>query len=100
MPILEISVLPVGTPTSSISSYITDACKILEQRGLEYQVTPTCTVVEGELDQLLDVAREMHQAPFANGVNRVVTSMTIDHRQDRPMDLKKQVQSVTQELKM
>lgn len=100
MPILEISVLPVGTPSSSISSYITDACKILEHRGLEYQVTPTCTVVEGELEQLLDVAREMHQAPFNNGVKRVVTSMTIDHRQDRAMDLQEQVDSVTQELKM
>jgi uncharacterized protein (TIGR00106 family) len=94
MPVLDISIVPVGTSDASFSSYVTETCKIVEQQGLKYQVTPTGTVVEGNLDQLMDLAREMHSTPFQMGAERVITSMTIDERHDRAMDMEKQVQSV------
>lgn len=94
MPVLDISIVPVGTNDASFSSYVTETCKIVEQQGLKYQVTPTGTVVEGNLEQLMDLAREMHSTPFQMGAERVITSMTIDERHDRAMDMEKQVQSV------
>ncbi len=98
MAILEISVNPLGTDEASISSHITRACKVVKDRGLKYQITPTATIIEGDLSQLMDVAREMHQTSLNNGVNRVVTNMTIDERTDKTMDMGKQVQSVSQNL--
>ncbi|MGG3452198.1 thiamine-binding protein [Domibacillus aminovorans] len=32
-----------------------------EEKGLKYQLTPTSTVVEGDIDQLWEVAKDMHQ---------------------------------------
>lgn len=94
MPVLDISIVPVGTGQPSFSSYVAEACKIIEQQGLKYQITPTGTVIEGNLDQLMNVARQIHRIPFQMGAERVITSMTIDERHDRPMDMEKQVQSV------
>ncbi|MDN5277625.1 MAG: hypothetical protein PWR01_1590 [Clostridiales bacterium] len=94
MPVLDISIVPVGTGQPSFSSYVAEACRLIEQQGLKYQITPTGTVIEGNLDQLMNVARQIHSIPFQMGAERVITSMTIDERHDRPMDMERQVQSV------
>lgn len=98
MPLLEISVVPVGTNSASFSSHVTDAVKLIEQSGLQYQVTPTATVIEGDLNQLLNVAQQIHQSALHNGTNRVVTHMTIDDRADKAMNLAQQVETVQQSL--
>lgn len=98
MPLLEISVIPVGTNTPSFSSSITDAVRLIEQKGLKYQLTPTATIIEGEIDQLMDVAKAIHQNALTNGVNRVVTNMSIDHRTDKNVTMSQQVEIVQQSL--
>lgn len=82
MPIMEIAIIPIGTPTTSISHYVVDAVKVLEDRGLKYNVDPMATVVEGELEELLDAAREMHEEVFSEGVDRVLMNIRIDDRRD------------------
>ena len=94
MAILEISITPLGTEGASFSSYVSDACKVVKDRGLKYQITPTATIIEGNVDDLMEVAKKMHETPFNKGVNRVITNMTIDERIDKNMDLGNQVQSV------
>ena len=94
MPILEISVIPVGTSDTSISDYVSAACQVAVERGLSYQVTAASTVLEGELNQLLEVAKEMHNMPFKAGAERVITNITIDDRHDKDMDLQDQVRSI------
>ncbi|BCV24539.1 MTH1187 family thiamine-binding protein [Gelria sp. Kuro-4] len=98
MALLEISVVPVGTTSASISSFITKACQAVEARGLEYQVTPTATVIEGDLPQLIQVAQEMHQLPFRAGAQRVVTNITIDERKDKPQGMDQAVSAVLSDL--
>ncbi len=95
MAILEISITPLGTDEASFSSYVSDACKVVKDRGLKYQITPTATIIEGSVEELMEVAKKMHETPFNKGVNRVITNMTIDERTDKNMDLGDQVQSVT-----
>ncbi|MBA4492770.1 MTH1187 family thiamine-binding protein [Paenactinomyces guangxiensis] len=93
MPFLEISVVPVGTNTASFSSYVTDAVNLIEQSGLNYQITPTATVIEGEIGQLMDVAKAMHENVIANGATRVITNICIDHRTDKNTDMIQQVKT-------
>jgi uncharacterized protein (TIGR00106 family) len=78
MPILEISVVPVGTNDPSIGNYVSDSCKILKDKGIEFQVTATGTVIEGDMQQLMQIAGEMHSIPFKTGAKRVITNITID----------------------
>lgn len=94
MPVLEISIIPIGTDQASFSSYLTQAYDIFERHGLAYQVTPMSTMVEGKFDDLMSVATEVHQLPFQAGVNRVITNMTIDERRDKEMDMNSMVNAV------
>jgi uncharacterized protein (TIGR00106 family) len=96
MALLEISVVPVGTGSSSFSSSVADIVKLLQEKGIKYQVTPTATILEGDIDQLLDVAKAIHQHTLMNGANRVITNMMIDERTDKSMEMEQQVTSVTQ----
>lgn len=99
MALLEISVVPVGTDSASFSSFVTKACQAVDARGLQYQVTPTSTVIEGNLEQLVGVAQEMHKIPLTAGAERVITNITIDERRDRRQDMDQAVSTVMTELR-
>ena len=74
MAIMEISVVPIGTGSTSVSRFVAECVKIVERQGLQYEVTSMGTEVEGAVDDLLRLAAEMHRAPFAHGVQRVLTN--------------------------
>jgi uncharacterized protein (TIGR00106 family) len=98
LPLLGISLIPVGTNSASFSSSVTGAVKTIEDRGLKYQVTPTETIIEGQLDELLEAAKEIHQNAMA-GSNRIITNITIDERRDKQVNMEEQVDIVTQSLR-
>ncbi len=95
MPVVEVKVLPIGTDEASISSYIQDCFEVASSAiGVEAVLTPTATLLEGELDDVLPVVEAMHQSPFYSGVDRVITSVTIDERLDKPLEMDDMVNSV------
>ncbi|TDL71187.1 MTH1187 family thiamine-binding protein [Rhodococcus qingshengii] len=98
MPLLEISIVPVGTDSASFSSQVTDTVQIIEEKGLRYEVTPTATVLEGEIDDLWEAAKEMHQKALEVGRERIVTTISIDHRTDKQMDMEQQIDKVEKQL--
>jgi uncharacterized protein (TIGR00106 family) len=93
MPVLEISIMPIGTDAASFSSYVAQAREVVEKRGLEYQVTPMSTMVEGEFDALMSLVKDVHNIPFTAGVERVITNVTIDERRDKTMNMHNMVQA-------
>ncbi|MFC4736364.1 MTH1187 family thiamine-binding protein [Bacillus daqingensis] len=94
MALLEISVVPVGTGSESFQDDVDRAVAVIEQNGLKYQVTPTSTIVEGDIDKLFDVAQVIHLNEVKNNAKRVVTTMKIDDRTDKDMTLEGQVNKV------
>ncbi|TVP83685.1 MAG: thiamine-binding protein [Alkalicoccus sp.] len=94
MPILELSVVPVGTGSESFGDDVERAVAIIEQNGLNYQVTPTSTIVEGDIDKLFDVAQAIHLNEIQKNAPRVVTTMKIDDRKDKDISLDSQVNRV------
>ncbi|PKM84064.1 MAG: hypothetical protein CVU88_00040 [Firmicutes bacterium HGW-Firmicutes-13] len=98
MAVLQINVTPLGTEESSISSFVSEACKIARDKGLKFEVNPMSTVIEGHQSELFDVAQKMHEMPFQMGANRVITSITIDERTDKQTDMENMVEAVTQKL--
>ncbi len=95
MSVVEVKVLPIGTDEASISSYIEDCFEIAASAiGVESVLTPTSTLLEGELDDILPVVEAMHQSPFYSGVDRVVTTITIDDRLDKPLDMSSMVEAI------
>lgn len=83
MALLEISVTPVGTGDTSFSSVVQAALQAAEEQGVKFQVTPTGTVLEGELPRVLAVAQAMHEAAFRSQAARVVSNIHVDDRRDQ-----------------
>ena len=82
MAVIEISVVPLGTKTPSVSDYVAACVKVVADSGLKYQLTPMGTVIEGDIDNILPVLRTMHEIPFQQGAQRVSTLIKIDDRRD------------------
>ncbi|MBO9608343.1 MAG: MTH1187 family thiamine-binding protein [Paenibacillaceae bacterium] len=100
MPIMEITVVPLGTATTSISAYVADLHRLLDDSGLpiRFEMSSMSTVVEGKLEHLFAVARQLHEAPFHRGAQRVSTSLRIDDRRDKDASMASKLQSVRDKL--
>ncbi|WP_432664625.1 MTH1187 family thiamine-binding protein [Wukongibacter baidiensis] len=99
MAIVEFTIVPLGTKDTSLSKYVADCHKVLEEvEDIKYQLTPMGTIVEGDLDQILETIRKMHEVPFKNGALRVSTSIKIDDRRDKVSSMDGKVKSVQEKL--
>lgn len=76
---VEVSVMPVGQVPFGLNEYANGCFEILEKaEGIIHELTPTGTIIEGELGRIMEVVMEMHEYPFVKGIERVITSITID----------------------
>ena len=99
MAIAEISVVPLGTKTPSVSRYVARAVKVLErEKDIKYEMTAMGTIIEGDLDRILAVAEKMHGGAFGKGVARVLTTIKIDDRRDKAQGMKDKVDSLKKKL--
>ncbi len=95
----EITIVPVGVG-ASVSDYVAEALKIIERSRLKYRITPTSTIIEGGLDDLFKIMKEMHESPFKKGAPRVVTVIKIDDRRDKSITMEYKVKIVEEKIKM
>ncbi|HBC96965.1 MAG TPA: hypothetical protein DC034_09265 [Clostridium sp.] len=99
MAIAQVTIVPVGTGSTSVSRYVANCHKILQdEKRVKYELTPMATVFEGDLDVILEVMRKMHEIPFQNGAKRVITSISIDDRRDKDASMSQKLNSVKEKL--
>ncbi|OBA07391.1 hypothetical protein A9D36_07030 [Bacillus subtilis] len=102
MAIADVTIIPIGTETPSVSAYVADVQKILEgykaEGKIKYQLTPMNTLIEGELSDLFIVIQAIHEAPFQKGLHRVATNIRIDDRRDKKTTLESKIESVNKQL--
>ena len=77
---MEITVYPLGTNDPSITKDVSRIFKVLDNCNLRYQITTMGTIIEGTLDELFTIARELHEVVFSDEVKRVVTVIKLDDR--------------------
>ena len=99
MAIMEISIVPIGTGSTSISPFVAECAKIVDEQGLKYEVTSMGTEVEGAVDALLKLAAQMHRAPFSQGAQRVLTTIRLDERRDKELRIAGKKASVLKRLR-
>jgi uncharacterized protein (TIGR00106 family) len=83
MIIAELTITPLGEGVS-VSRYVREAYRVIENSGLKHELTPMSTVIEAHtLDELFDVVKRAEEAVLGAGAQRVVIDLKVDHRVDK-----------------
>jgi|ERR671925_2369340 uncharacterized protein (TIGR00106 family) len=93
----EISIEPIGTSDTSIGKEIAAAYDAI--RGIQnlkrVTLTPMSTQIESyNLDDIFHAIRVAHNSAKSAGVKRIISTIRIDERFDKPNTLEEKVQSV------
>jgi uncharacterized protein (TIGR00106 family) len=96
MVLLEMSIVPMGVG-ESVSQYVAECVDIVDKSGLEYEVHSMGTIVEGELDDVLNLMRKCIEK-MAEHSDRVTCAAKLDSRRGQIGRLMAKVDSVEQKL--
>ncbi|ADL59143.1 MULTISPECIES: MTH1187 family thiamine-binding protein [Methanothermobacter] len=95
----ELTIIPLGTGSTSLSGYVAAAVSALEKMNVRYEISGMGTLVEaGDLDELLEAVKAAHEAVLEAGSERVYTTIKIDDRRDTDRGLSDKVESVKKKL--
>lgn len=100
MAIIDVTVIPVGANTPSVSDYVAEIHNVLKdyEGMIKYQLTPMSTLIEGDLKVLLEIVQVIHEVPFKKGLQRVCTNIRIDDRRDKEHSMEGKLKSVQEKL--
>ncbi|MCH5373755.1 MAG: MTH1187 family thiamine-binding protein [Planctomycetes bacterium] len=96
MVLAEFSIFPIGRG-ESLSPFVARMLDIIDNSGLDYRLTAMGTIVEGQIDQVLDVMRRCLEA-MAKDCDRVSCTAKLDYRKGTESRLDAKVQSVEEKL--
>ena len=82
----DIQCIPIGSGVS-VRAEVRRAHAIHEQAGLNATLHPNGTAVEGELEDILEAVRAIHEALHAEGVVRLASYVKIATRTDKDPSL-------------
>jgi uncharacterized protein (TIGR00106 family) len=94
--LVEFSIVPIGMG-ESVSQYVAECMKIVEDSSLRYKINPMGTVVEGEYDEVMALVKRCHMKVIEM-CPRVITTVKIDDRKGAKGTIDKKIQSVEQKL--
>ncbi len=98
MALMEISVVPLGTQTTSLSPWIAKVVRAVQESGLDYTLHDMGTTIKGGAGELLELAARLHEVPFSQGARRVYTVIKLDDRRDKDTGLGDKSASVRKRL--
>jgi uncharacterized protein (TIGR00106 family) len=90
MVVAELTVTPLIE--GDLKPYIDVAVDEIKKSGVKYEVDALGTTIEGDLDTVLRVAGQAHQAVKNRGAERVMTELRIDEKADGEVTIDREVQ--------
>ncbi len=98
MAIVDVTIAPRTEGAGGLSKYVAECHKILKASGLKHILTPMSTIIEGDLDQIFDIIRQMQEKQFEMGALRVYTTIRVDDRRDIHASMEQKLNSVNTKL--
>jgi uncharacterized protein (TIGR00106 family) len=95
--IVDLCVVPVGVGVS-VSRYITECQKVLNEFGLKTRLHAYGTNIEGEWDQVFSAIRKCYGRIHEMGAPRITTTIKVGSRIDRDQTMDNKVISVKDKL--
>jgi uncharacterized protein (TIGR00106 family) len=96
---LDFCVVPIGVGVS-VSEYVAECQRVLEEAGLSHQMHPYGTVVEGDWDDVFAALRTCHERVHALGAPRISTSLRLGTRVDRAQSMADKLESVQRRMSL
>ena len=94
---IDLCVVPLGVGIS-VSQYIAECEKILNEAGLETNLHAYGTNVAGDWDDVFSAVRRCHERVHDLGAPRITTTIKVGTRTDRLQTIKEKIVSVQQKL--
>jgi uncharacterized protein (TIGR00106 family) len=97
----DLTVIGLGRQSASASEYIAEMQRRLQaQDKVRFKLHAMGTELEGQVEDILEMVRQLHNVPFEAGLPRVYTVLKLDERMDKPMQtLDDKVKSVEAQMK-
>ena len=98
--ILEFTVIPIRPDKVGVSDLITEVVKIVKKSNVKFEVTPMSTIMESDnLMALFKIINQAHEYLHEKGIKRVITTILIDDRTDKPRTMESKVKEVIEKIK-
>ncbi len=91
--IVDLCVVPMGVGVS-VSKYVAECQKVLEEAGLEHHLHAYGTNIEGDWDEVFAAIKRCTERVHEMGAPRITTGIKVGTRTDRQQTMKEKVESV------
>jgi len=95
MALLQLTMIPMGENVS-VGDYVAKIQQQLKREGAVFRLADMGTVMEGDVQDLLQLLAKIYETPFEQGAIRVVTNITIDDRRDKTVHLGDKIRAVAE----
>lgn len=92
--IADFCIIPLGTPTASVSKEVSQVQRLLKKSGLVYSMHSAGTTVEGPWDDVMRVIGQAHSLLHENGVVRIQSDIRVGSRTDKKQSAEDKVAAV------
>lgn len=93
--LVDISITPVGTNSTSVSRYVKLVHEILKTKGVKFYPSPSMTTIELEdITQLGYLLKDIDDALAKEGVKRIVSMLKIDDRRDKENSIEHKLEAI------
>ena len=90
---IDLCLVPIGVGTS-LSPYIKECKKIIEECNLTHELGANGTAIEGEWGEVFKCVRKCHEQIHDKGVPRIYTTIKLNTRIDKNQTFIDKIQSV------
>jgi len=94
--LIELSIFPMDKGLS-VSPYVARALGIIQESGLDYELNPMGTCIEGEWSEVIATVNRCME-DLQKDCSRIYMTMKVDYRKDRSGSMAKKVKSVKDKL--
>lgn len=91
--IIDLCVVPMGVGVS-VSRYVAECQKVLEEAGLEHTLHAYGTNISGDWDEVFAAVKSCHERVHAMGAPRITTTVKVGTRTDRQQSMQQKIDSV------
>ncbi|WPH03230.1 Hypothetical protein R9X50_00610700 [Acrodontium crateriforme] len=90
----DFCLIPIGTPTASVSKEVADVQRLLKKTGIKYVMHSAGTTLEGSWEECMRVIGQCHTMLHANGVVRIQSDIRVGSRTDKQQGFEDKVRAV------